>query len=612
MKHLPLLVCAVVLFLVTSTVAPWHADAQVKGPRRGGTFILSLTGNPPTLNPDITFSSWTIEVAGQIFEGLIWWEESIDKPKPELAESWEVSGDGLTFTFKLRKGVLFHDGTPLTSADVKFTLEGIVKPFHPLGARIMGSVKSIETPDDHTVVVKMEKPNPAFLFYMGEPYVSVQRKRVFEGTDILKNPANLEPVGTGPFKLAEWDKASHITLVRNEKYWRNGVDGKPMPYLDKIIYILVKDTATMISAFEKGEIHAITASAFPQDQVGSLAKVRDAKVVDMKNDPFASVWFLQFNLRHAWLGKQGVRQAIAYALGQETGGDIVKLVYGGLYGKPAISVIPPSLREHNPDVPKYSRDLTKANELLEAAGAKKDADGIRFKLRLNYDANRPYHKPWSEIIKGTLKDVGIAVDFLGIDHATWEVKIYTQHDFDLNIQGFVTGPDPNIGTGRFIHSKQVGTKPFTNAMGYNNSRVDELYDKSAFEPDPKKRQDMYNEIQTILMTEIPILPLIETAVTVVVNEKKIVGWPIGSVYADNVGMNEVWSVGGNLIEALVPTPAPTPTVTRTVTVTTAPEKAVQAVSVDYTSTILAAAVILAIGIGSGAFILARARKRRIA
>ncbi|HEY3152905.1 MAG TPA: ABC transporter substrate-binding protein, partial [Candidatus Binatia bacterium] len=203
-------------------------------PRKGGTLILGMAADPSTLNCGIESSQIVAMVTSNIYNGLIHMDEE-SNPHPDLAQSWEISPDGLVYTFQLRDNVKWHDGQPLTSADVKFSFESLVGKYNARGREAYRSIKAIETPGPTTVKISLKKAYSPFLEVLTAHDGCIMPKHLYEGTDVFKNPRNNDqPVGSGPFKFKEWHKGSHITLVRNENYFKKG-----RPFLDSVIYRII-------------------------------------------------------------------------------------------------------------------------------------------------------------------------------------------------------------------------------------------------------------------------------------------------------------------------------------------------------------------------------------
>ena len=195
------------------------ARAADGSPVRGGHLVSIVVPEPQTLG--LTVSNPTIDIAINVYDGLVTYDGT-GAPRPQLAESNEQAPDGRSITFRLRKGVTWHDGVPFTAADVKYSILEVVKKTHPRGIGTYSQLQDIETPDDHTVILRLAKPSPVIWSALNSSETQILPKHLYEGTDPLTNPWNTKPIGTGPFIFKEWVRGSHVTLERNPNYWDAG------------------------------------------------------------------------------------------------------------------------------------------------------------------------------------------------------------------------------------------------------------------------------------------------------------------------------------------------------------------------------------------------------
>lgn len=507
--HQALGIIAVLVVAACSTPSIPQSGAPSAGvpstPVRGGTFIMALEGDTPTFNPYLNTDTLTLMPSVNINETLVLLDWEL-KPQPGLADSWNVSADGRTYTFNLVKNATWHDGKPFTSADVKFTLEKLL-PTHPrASAWWTPNIEEVAAPDSATVVIKLKHPFAPFMVSLGFPSVAPQimAKHLYETGDPKTNPANMQPVGTGPFKFKQFVKGDHIELVRNDSYYRAG-----LPYLDRLIMRIVPDPNSRMLAFDKGELDFVYYFLVLYDQV---AKYRaDPKFVDDSHggEAGATSEFVLFNLRNPILAKSEVRRAIAHATDKEA---IRQKALSGL-GKTADTVIHSGLGwAFNANVPKYPRDVAQANRLLDQAGHPRGADGTRFRLRLSWADGRDYEGLAAEVIRDQLREVGIAVEIRKMDRATFIDRVFLNWDFDMAHQLFGTGPDPRLGVTRFLSTANIRKASFVNAMGYSNPEVDRLLDLEVTQIDPKERSDSWKKVQDLVMRDLPLLPLFEQPV----------------------------------------------------------------------------------------------------
>ncbi|MFG1281466.1 ABC transporter substrate-binding protein [Xanthobacter autotrophicus] len=488
---------------LTAAVGPTHlrAAAAADGPVRGGALSIILQPEPVTLTPVANVAQPTQVVAGNIFDGLVTYGFDL-KPAPQLAESWEVASDGLTITFHLRKGVTWHDGKPFTASDVKWSLENVWKTIHPRNKALFENVSAVEKPDDHTVVLKFSKPSLPIFSVLNGVGAPILPKHLYEGTDILNNPYNNKPVGTGPFVFKEWRKGEYLVLERNPAYWDAG-----KPYLDKLVFRVIPDAAARAAAIEKGEVQYAPFNPVPFRDVERLAALPNLKVETRGYEWLSPVLYFDLNVENPYLKDVRVRQAIAHAVDKAA---LAKVVWFG-YGKPAVSPIPSTLTAfHDPSVPTYPFDPKKAEALLDEAGFKRGTDGVRFALTHDFLPYGDDYRRTGEFLKQALKRVGIEVAIRAQDSGAFIKRVYADRDFDISSSYNAAFPDPQIGVVREYWSGWLGTKtPWTNGSGYRNAQVDALIERAAVEGNPQARAAAFRAFQQIVQRDVPTLPLLE-------------------------------------------------------------------------------------------------------
>jgi len=532
---------AFLLTLLLSSVAAANAGSNAEmrelPPKYGGTIIIGILTDVTHLNPAISTSYYIDTVSGQIYNSLMEYDYKTLEPVPELAKSWDISEDGLTYTFHLEEDVYWHDGEPFTSEDVKFTFEEITIPFHPRGAATFGGI-TFEAPDEHTFVMKLENSYAPLINYFTLWYVGIMPKHLYEGTDIINNPHNWEdPVGTGPFLLDEWVKGSHIKLVRNPNYWRKG-----KPYLDSVIFKIIPDTSSRLLAFENHEIDYVPLM-IPNTELKRLNATEGINVVSC--GAFGSMHTIQNNLDNEYLSDIRVRKAIAYAIDKD---QFNELVLDDLF-KVATGPLPSTSWAYNPDVEKYEQDIELANSLLDDAGFPRGTDGTRFSLRMIIGTTgRDKGVPEMEIMRSQLSEVGIDLQLEVYDEATTTQMVSMERDFDMYlIAGLSTAPDPNMISG-YLHSNRIlkddPIPGLYNVMNYNNSRVDELFELGKVETDTETRKEIYGELQEIVVDELPCYYLIEDQYFHFYWED-YVGIPAGPYGGARERLDSVWWTGGS-------------------------------------------------------------------
>jgi peptide/nickel transport system substrate-binding protein len=509
-----------------------HAAEKAKF---GGTMVVSMPVDPFSLNPILNTSIHTAYVTGQIYNRLVRadWDGSL---LPELAERWSVSKDGLAYTFNLAKNILWHDGKPFTSEDVKFSFEAIMK-YHPSGAMIWKPIEKIETPDPHTVVFRLKFVSAGFkdLLYQTS-FTSIIPKHIYEGSDVATNPHNANnPVGTGPWMLKEWVKGSHVTLVRNPQYFK-----KEMPYLDRLIFKIYADPSSQLTAFEAGDIDYMPWNV-PLHEAARLQKDPNL-VVKSFSTGNQMTHVIGMNLQKPYLKDVRVRRALAHAIDKEF---LLKTVEYG-FGKVKNSIVSDSPLMawcYNPDVPRYAFDLKRAEKLLDEAGFPKKNDGVRFEISIVNTFADPTVVKNTEIIRDWLKQIGVRLKIETMDTATGFDRVFNRWDYDLFYYMVYTGPDPQIQIRRFFHSDNIRhAAALANTGGYRNPKVDESFDNAAKSADRNEQAKYYKQFQKLVMEDLPYIPLYESYF-VQVFRKELKGLPVGFM-ACTEAMDTVWSEKG--------------------------------------------------------------------
>jgi peptide/nickel transport system substrate-binding protein len=491
-------------------LAPALVHAQV----RGGTLKISYA-EPTHLNTAIVSGTPTGFPATQLFASLILFDDKF-QPRPYLAERWDLSPDGRAYTFHLVKNATFHDGKPVTSADVKFSIE-TVKANHPFGVAMHRALEAVETPDPHTVIFRLNHPYPAFMSTLAPLLLPVLPKHVFGDGDIKKHPANVKPVGSGPFKFARWERGRYLVLERYDKFFIPG-----RPYLDSIVFEYIQDPAARFAAFETGAIHLM-----PYNYVGvaNLKRVESMPQVALTTRGYEAIGpltWLEINLRKKELSDVRVRQAIAHSIDKKLIIDDIYLGYGKVADGPLVAASP----FYNPRIRRYEHNLAQANKLLDDAGYRRGADGMRFKLTLDIIPGTSEAVSIAEYIREQGKKVGIDYQIrLSPDFPTWAGRM-ANWEYDLSLDVVFNYPDPVIGVERTYISSNIKKLVWSNTMGYSNPRVDELFAKAERETQVERRKAAYHQIQDILTAELPLIWLYEVGFATVWN-KDFDGIPAG-------------------------------------------------------------------------------------
>ncbi len=512
---------AVLVPLVALAASFGAADAQV--PKKGGTMVVAVTDNPPELNSGISNNILTGAISGQIHELLIKMDGQL-KIQPALAESWDVARDGLSVTFKLRPNVKWHDGKPMTSADVAYSLLEINGKYNSLANANFKIVERIETPDPLTVIIRLKAPDPAFFPTAFIDGARILPKHIYEGSDPRTNPANFAPIGTGPFKFKEWVRGSHLTFERNPDYYE-----ADKVYLDRIVYQVMPEASARQLALERGDVDYLPYFSLAPSAVDPLGKGKDTTVIDTAR-PALGLIIMFFNTRNAPLNTKEVRQAIGYAIDRQT---LIKLALNGRGKVPTGPIRTDNTPFYTPDVRIYKRDVALANKMLDTAGFARKAGGIRFTLRLAYEGTGEGGSLQSaaEIMREQLKEVGITLSLVPSDPAAWQETSFIRWDYDMTMGSFLTGPDPKAGVGRLYLTENIAKRNSANLMGYSNPKFDEIFKKGDAEIDPEKRPQYYQDAQKIIVEDLPALWLWEKTYPIAIR-KGLVGLPPGATHSE--------------------------------------------------------------------------------
>ncbi|MBU6272366.1 MAG: ABC transporter substrate-binding protein [Betaproteobacteria bacterium] len=474
---------------------PWPAAAQAA---RGGVLVIGTTQRARHLNAAVQSGIATMSPAAQLFASPL--RMSADfKPQPFLAERWELSPDNRSVRLHLRKDAVFHDGKPITAEDVRFSLETL-RDNHPFKS-MYAPLNAVTIDDPHTAVVRLSEPHPALLLAMSTSLTPVLPRHIFgDGTDVKVHPRNTSPVGSGPFRLVEFKPGEVIVMDRFERFFL-----KDQPKLDRIIIREFKDPASLLLAFERGEVDIYSGLVDPRD-IARARKVPNATVTGSSAPALGSLVWLAFNTRSPKLADKRVRQAIHYALDKKA---IVETMLGGVPRR-STGPIASGSPFYTPKVEHYDLDLAKAAQLLDAAGLKPGANGVRLTVDVDSVPGVPDMKVIQEYMKPALAKVGIEVTVrTSPDFPTWARRVSTMQ-FEMTIDSVWNWGDPVIGVHRTWLSSNI--RPgviWSNTQSYANPKVDELLAAAGREMDAKKRRALYETFQRIVVDDCPVAFLIE-------------------------------------------------------------------------------------------------------
>jgi peptide/nickel transport system substrate-binding protein len=492
--------------------------------KAGGTLVQITQPEPPNLAPYISTSAPIGQVTAKVFDGLL--EYGFDlKPKPSLAESFEVAPDGKAITFKLRKDVKFHDGQPFTSADVQFTIMEVLKKNHPRGIATFRDVTAVDTPDAHTAIFRLANPAPVILKALSSYESPMIPKHIYGQGDIKAHANANAPIGSGPFKFGEWRRGEFVRLDKNPNYWRAG-----LPYLDRLVVRFIADASTRTAALEKGEAHIAGLGAVPYNDAKKLALRPNIEVSTKGTEMISPMVELIFNTKQAPFDNAKVRQAISYAVDRKFA---IENVWFG-FGKPAKGIIssnfePAGLFAAGIDFTMADR-IERANKLLDEAGLPRKADGTRFEII--HDIT-PYGEEWQrfgETVQQNLAQIGVKATLRYEDLPKWLKRTYTDYDFTLTSNFLFNLADPVLGIHRGVHSDRIrpGTV-FVNGSRWSSPETDALMDKAAVETNEAARGKLYAEFVQRVSEASPVAYILEVQFPVVLNKqfKNLIDTPLG-------------------------------------------------------------------------------------
>jgi peptide/nickel transport system substrate-binding protein len=456
--------------------------------------VYGSTQVPRHLNPAVQSGLATMTPGAQLFAYPVRFEDSFE-PIPYLAESWEVAEDGLTVTLDLVDDAVFHDGEPITSSDVAFSLN-VVKEEHPFGASLYGPVESVDTPDEHTAVINLAQPHPALMIAMGQ-FLPVLPEHVYGSDDTVADHEqnSQDVVGSGPYTLAEHDEGKRITLEKFDDFFMDDA-----PTLDRIIMEIIPDENTLALALEKGEIHIMTTGT--PSVITRLQGNDKVAVAEKGFEGLGRIDWLEFNTENEYLSDKRVRQAIGYAIDTRY---IIEELHNGV-GRRAPSAIHPESPYFSDDVTMYERDLGKAAQLLDQAGYEQRGDGKRFALSIDYiPANDETQKNVAEVIKANLAEVGVVVTVRAApDFPTWAQRV-SSYNYDMTMDNVWNWGDPVVGVARtYVCDNIIKGVVWSNMSQYCNDEVDRLFAEAAEATSEEERTQLYAEVQRILSEDLPI------------------------------------------------------------------------------------------------------------
>jgi len=441
-----------------------------------GTLKVARHQDSTTLDPILTIQNADIWVMNNMNALLVRVNREATDVEPDLAESWTISNDGLVYTFNLRDGLKFSDGSALTPADVKFSLERLRDREDSIMGGMFSVIKSIDTPDDRTVVITLNQPSAPFLAGLAMFSAAIlPASAVNERGDEFGNA----PVGAGAFMLDEWQRGQYLRLKKNPNYWEAG-----RVQLDGVEWVYVPNDNTRILKLQAGEVDA--AIFIPFSRVAELQSNPD---INVHLDPSSRMDHILVNHAHKPLDDLNVRRALYHALDRQA---IVDAVTFG-HGKVANSFIPAGAMFYNPDNPDYAYDVEKAKALLSEAGV----DDLSLKFLLT--AGDSVQDQIGVIVQDQLGKVGVKVDLVKQEEGQqWESTVAGDYDISVN---YWTNDiiDPDQKSTFCVYGDDENKSYYTS---YKNPKVTELVEQGRVTLDRNKRKEIYYDIQRIAKEDV--------------------------------------------------------------------------------------------------------------
>ncbi|GAU84465.1 peptide ABC transporter substrate-binding protein [Bosea sp. BIWAKO-01] len=472
-----------------------------------GQVVVGLSQEPTAFNPLMPGIEVDETVWMQVFNTM-WLADPQGNLMPDLATevpseaNGGISEGGLAWKVKLREGVTWHDGTPFTAEDVKYTLELINAPGFKARTRVGHAlVKDIVVKGPHEISWRMEKAYAPYLALLSNTFI-VPKHLLEKASDPNTAPFNGAPVGTGPFKWGQRTPGDNITLVANERYHGKG------PYLEKAVLKYVPDQTALYAQFRTGQVDLIIGTGIPANFYAEAVKLPGRKIVKIPN---ASLEILMPNLEHPALSEKAVRQALYASINKQA---IIDVIFYGLH-KPTESFAPQESWAYNPNLPQQSYDLAKANKLLDDAGWKRSGSGVRMKngvpleFAVSTTTGASLREQCQQLMMQDWQQVGVKMTINNMPAAVIWGEFYTRSKFQSLLVGtaFRTVIDPDPASRFASDAIPAKNGSGANQMQWQNAEADALMKEGQETFDQAKRKAIYWKLQEIVREELPILPI---------------------------------------------------------------------------------------------------------
>ena len=476
-------VLALVVVLILAFAMPAVAQPA-------GTVVVGLVAEPVNLDPAQVTDLNSNRVGRRVVETLVTFPEEKTEVVPGLAESWTISKDGLQYTFKLRKGITFHDGTPFNAAAVKFSIERQFNPEHPANKigkypfanYFFGNVKAVEPLSEDRVAFLLKEPRASFLAVLTAGAASI-----VSPTAVMK--AGLDypsaPVGTGPFRFASWDRGQRVVLEKNPKYWKYPVK------LDRVVYRPIVEDQARLTELLTGQLDLIV--GVPADYVGQL---ESGQKVSLLKQTGVHVWYLGINNQKKPFDDKRVRQALNYAVDKQA---IVRDVLKGT-GTLSVGPVQPNTWGAEPTLKPYPHDPARAKKLLAEAGFPNGFSTTLWVPESGSGMQSPVSM--STVIQSNLKAVGVTVNMQTMEWGAYLAKLRSKEQDLFALSWMAWMEDPDMVMYPLLHSSQW-TPNGPNRALYKNDTFDTLLTEARHTTDQARRAVLYKQAQKILVDDAP-------------------------------------------------------------------------------------------------------------
>ena len=481
------------------------------------TIIIGLEAEPTSLDATQISDFNSSRACMEMYDTLIRFKDGSIEMEPGLATDWEVSEDGLEYTFTLREGVKFHDGNPFNADAVKFNIDRQIDeehPYHDTGvfeyAFIFEQVEEVVVVDEKTVKFILSEPFTPFLGNIAMHAAAMVSPAAIEeyGKDI-----SINPVGTGPFKFVSWEPGVEIVLAKNEDCWRGA------PEVERLIFRPITEAPTRLTELESGNIDFLV--GIPPDDLQRLRESEDFLIVDAQE---MHTWYLSLNCQQAPFDDVKVRQAANYAINKASIVDNINQGTAIL----AKNLLPPIIWGYTGDVQDFSYDPEKAKDLLKEAGYK-EGDVIEIDFHVPKSGSGMLQPvTMAQAIQSDLEAVGFKVTIQQLEWGTFldeSFKVVEENEFvmhELSWLGDNGDPDNFLYT--LLSGEQWPEKGFNDAF-YRNDEVDRLLNEARIILDHDRRVELYQEAQKLITADSPVIPVAHEIQIVVMN-KKIKGFEL--------------------------------------------------------------------------------------